>query len=50
MTIPRELDDAARIDGCNYAQLFWHILLPLARPAVVTVAVLEFLAAWTSFS
>ncbi len=49
MTIPRELDDAARIDGCNYAQLFWHILFPLARPAVVTVAVLEFLAAWTSF-
>jgi ABC-type glycerol-3-phosphate transport system permease component len=49
MTIPRELDDAARIDGCNSAQLFWHILFPLARPAVVTVAVLEFLAAWTSF-
>ena len=49
MTIPRELDDAARIDGCNSLQLFWRILFPLARPAVVTVAVLEFLAAWTSF-
>jgi ABC-type glycerol-3-phosphate transport system permease component len=49
MTIPRELDDAARIDGCNSAQLFWHILFPLARPAIVTVGVLEFLAAWTSF-
>jgi multiple sugar transport system permease protein len=49
MSIPRELDDAARIDGCNSVQLFWHILFPLARPAVVTVAVLEFLAAWTSF-
>jgi ABC-type glycerol-3-phosphate transport system permease component len=49
MTIPRELDDAARIDGCNYIQLYWHILLPLARPALVTVGVIEFLAAWTSF-
>lgn len=49
MSIPKELDDAAHIDGCNSAQLFWYILFPLARPAVVTVAVLEFLAAWTSF-
>jgi multiple sugar transport system permease protein len=49
MSIPRELDDAARIDGCNSFQVFWRILFPLARPAIVTVAVLEFLAAWTSF-
>ena len=49
MTIPRELDDAARIDGCNSFQLFWRVLFPLARPAIVTVAVLEFLAGWTSF-
>ncbi len=49
MSIPTELDDAARIDGCNSAQVFWHILFPLARPAIVTVAVLEFIAAWTSF-
>ena len=49
MTIPRELDDAARIDGCNSFQLFWRVIFPLARPAVITVAVLEFLAGWTSF-
>jgi multiple sugar transport system permease protein len=49
MSIPRELDDAARIDGCNSAQVFWHVLFPLARPAIATVAVLEFIAAWTSF-
>jgi multiple sugar transport system permease protein len=49
MSIPRELDDAARIDGCNSIQVFWHVIFPLIRPAVVTVAVVEFLAAWTSF-
>lgn len=49
MTIPRELDDAARIDGCSSFQLFWRVIFPLARPAVITVAVLEFLAGWTSF-
>lgn len=49
MSIPKELDDSARIDGCNTLQLFFYILFPLARPAIVTVAVLEFLAAWTSF-
>jgi len=49
MSIPRELDDAARIDGCNSFQVFLRIIFPLIRPAVVTVAVIEFLAAWTSF-
>ena len=49
MSIPRELDNAALIDGCNSFQVFWYIIFPLARPAVVTIAVLEFLGAWTSF-
>src|SRR5262245_37581799 len=49
MSIPRELDDAARIDGCNSFQVFRYVIFPLIRPAVVTVAVLEFLAAWISF-
>jgi len=49
MTLPLDLDDAARIDGCNTFQIYWRILLPLARPILVTVAVLDFLAAWTSF-
>jgi multiple sugar transport system permease protein len=49
MSIPRELDDAAKIDGCNSLQVFIYVLFPLIRPAVATVAVLEFLAAWTSF-
>jgi multiple sugar transport system permease protein len=49
MSIPKELDDAARIDGCSSFGVFRHIIFPLIRPAVVTVMVLEFLAAWTSF-
>src|SRR5215813_771292 len=49
MSVPREIDDAAKIDGCNSFQVFWHVLFPLIRPAVVTVAVIEFVAAWTSF-
>jgi len=49
MSIPFELDDAARIDGCNSFQIYWRIAMPLAKPIVVTVAVLEFLSAWTSF-
>jgi multiple sugar transport system permease protein len=49
MTIPRELDDAARVDGANSLQVYWHILFPLAKPVVVTVALLEFIASWNSF-
>jgi multiple sugar transport system permease protein len=49
MSIPKELDEAAKIDGCNSFQIFVHIIFPLIRPAIATVAVLEFLAAWTSF-
>ncbi len=49
MSIPTDLDDAARIDGCSTFGIYWRIILPLAKPVLATVAVLEFLAAWTSF-
>lgn len=49
MSIPFELDDAARIDGCNSFQIYLRIAMPLAKPVLMTVVVLEFLAAWTSF-
>jgi multiple sugar transport system permease protein len=49
MSLPMDLDDAARIDGCSTFCIYWRILLPLARPALATVAVLEFIAAWKSF-
>jgi raffinose/stachyose/melibiose transport system permease protein len=44
--LPRELDDAARVDGANEFQIFWRIMLPLARPGLMTVALLEFLWSW----
>lgn len=46
---PAELEDAASIDGADRLGFFWRILLPLSRPALVTVAVLAFVASWNSF-
>lgn len=46
---PLELEDAASIDGASRLGFFWRILLPLTRPALVTVAVLAFVASWNSF-
>jgi ABC-type glycerol-3-phosphate transport system permease component len=48
-TIPRELDDAARIDGVGIIGLFWRILLPLAMPAVGIMAIFEFTGSWNWF-
>ena len=45
--LPRELFQAAKADGANHWQVFWHIALPLTRPALVVVALFEFQAAWT---
>jgi len=45
-TIPEELADAARIDGCTEFGIYWRIMLPLSRPALITVAIFTFLAAW----
>ena len=49
LTIPQELSDAARIDGCSEWGIFWRILLPLSRPALATVALFAFMGAWTDF-
>ena len=49
MTIPQELSDAARIDGCSEWGIFWRVILPLARPALATVALFAFIGAWTDF-
>jgi raffinose/stachyose/melibiose transport system permease protein len=48
-TIPRELDEAAIIDGCNPLQLFFRVILPLLTPALVTTAILSFLGVWSEF-
>ena len=47
--IPRELDDAARIDGCGHVGIFWHVILPLTRPALAVVALLQFMFVWNDF-
>jgi len=48
-SIPVELEDAARIDGCSTFGFFWRILLPLARPALATVSVLAIVGTWNAF-
>ncbi len=48
-TIPRDLDEAARIDGCSTLGIFWRIMLPLAKPAIAVVAIFWFQASWTDF-
>ncbi len=48
-TVPRELDEAAIMDGCGPLQLFFQIILPMLTPVLVTAAVLSFLGAWSNF-
>ncbi len=49
LTIPRDYDDAAHIDGANLFQIFWLVLLPQLVPALVTLAILRFMGNWNSF-
>ncbi len=49
LNIPRELEDAARIDGSGFFGTYWRIMLPLAKPAMVTLGVFIFLNEWSSF-
>jgi ABC-type glycerol-3-phosphate transport system permease component len=48
-TLPNELSDAARIDGCNELQIYARIIMPLAKPALATVAIFTFLFSWNDF-
>jgi multiple sugar transport system permease protein/sn-glycerol 3-phosphate transport system permease protein len=49
MTIPLELDEAARIDGASYPRIFWSIMLPLSGPVYATAAIIEGIAQWNAF-
>jgi multiple sugar transport system permease protein len=49
LTLPPELEDAARVDGANVLQIIWHIILPISMPALATVAIFSFQAAWNDF-
>lgn len=49
MQIPRDLEDAARIDGCSRFRFLWSIALPLARPGLITLGAYTFLATWNQY-
>jgi len=47
--IPKDIEEAARLDGVGWLQIFWRVMLPLARPAMMTLAILTFLYAWNDY-
>lgn len=47
--IPRDLEDAARIDGCGFWRIYWHIMIPLVKPTLITIAIFTFLHTWNDF-
>jgi len=49
LSLPRELEEAAIIDGASYWRIYWSVILPLSRPIVASLAILFFLANWNSF-
>ncbi|MEJ5251648.1 MAG: carbohydrate ABC transporter permease [Armatimonadota bacterium] len=49
MTIPMDLEDAAKIDGCSYFGIYWRIMLPLIKPALAAVTIWTFMGAWNNF-
>jgi ABC-type glycerol-3-phosphate transport system permease component len=49
LTIPKDLDEAAKLDGASSARIFWDIILPLSKPALATVAIFSFLDHWNEF-
>ncbi|MCB0060563.1 MAG: carbohydrate ABC transporter permease [Caldilineaceae bacterium] len=49
LTLPRDLDEAALIDGASYARIFWSILLPLCKPVLATLAIITVIATWGDF-
>ncbi|MEL6604551.1 MAG: carbohydrate ABC transporter permease [Cyanobacteria bacterium J06614_10] len=48
-SVPKELEEAARIDGCTELGIWWHIMLPSVRPALVTLAIFVFIGSWSDF-
>jgi multiple sugar transport system permease protein len=49
MQLPRDLEEAARIDGCSWFGIYWRIILPLMRPALAAVAIFTFMGTWNEF-
>jgi multiple sugar transport system permease protein len=49
MTIPRDLEDAAKIDGCSFFGIYWRIMLPLIKPALAAIVIMTFMGSWNDF-
>jgi multiple sugar transport system permease protein len=49
LTLPPELEDAARVDGAHTLQILWHVILPISKPAIATVSIFTFQASWNDF-
>ncbi len=49
LTIPMEIDDAARVDGANWFQIYWRVILPMSAPALGAVAIFNFTSQWNDF-
>ena len=49
LEIPRDLDEAATVEGASLLQIFWHVVLPNSRPALVTLALVQFMWSWNNF-
>ena len=48
-SIPRELEDASKIDGCSYWRIYWNVMLPLSKPALATLGIFVFMWSWNNF-
>ncbi len=48
-SIPRELEDASKIDGCTYWRIYWNIMMPLSKPALATLGIFVFMWSWNNF-
>ena len=48
-TIPMELEDAAKIDGCGYLRTYWQVMLPMIKPALAAISIWTFMGAWNNF-
>ncbi len=48
-SLPSELEDAAKIDGCTEAQAFWKVMFPIAQPAIITLVIFNFIGLWNDY-
>ncbi|MBW4627107.1 MAG: carbohydrate ABC transporter permease [Brasilonema octagenarum HA4186-MV1] len=49
MSVPKEMEEAARMDGCSELGIWWHVMIPAIRPALVTLSIFVFIASWSDF-